>query len=81
MAKSIKVDTLIFGGIDTAVSVEWSLRDGFNRGYDVIFISDATASISKKKYESTLDNVKGYYGLWPQLKKQAICKNNKTLMK
>jgi ureidoacrylate peracid hydrolase len=61
--KSIKVDTLIFCGIDTAVSVESSLRDGFNRGYDVILISDATTSISKKKYESTLDNVKGYYGL------------------
>jgi ureidoacrylate peracid hydrolase len=61
--KSIKVDTLIFCGIDTAVSVESSLRDGFNRGYDVILISDATASISKKKFESTLDNVKGYYGL------------------
>ena len=61
--KSIKVDTLIFCGIDTAVSVESSLRDGFNRGYDVILISDATISISKKKYESTLDNVKGYYGL------------------
>jgi ureidoacrylate peracid hydrolase len=61
--KSIKVDTLVFCGIDTAVSVESSLRDGFNRGYDVILISDATISISKKKYESTLDNVKGYYGL------------------
>ena len=61
--KSIKIDTLIFCGIDTAVSVESSLRDGFNREYDVILISDATVSISKKKYESTLDNVKGYYGL------------------
>lgn len=45
--KSIKVDTLIVCGIDTAVSVESSLGDGFNRGYDVILISDATASISK----------------------------------
>jgi ureidoacrylate peracid hydrolase len=61
--KSIKVDTLVFCGIDTAVSVESSLRDGFNRGYDVILISDATISISKKKHESTLDNVKEYYGL------------------
>jgi len=61
--KSIKVDTLVFCGIDTAVSVESSLRDGFNRGYDVILISDATISISKKKYEATLDNVKEYYGL------------------
>src|ERR687883_2148005 len=39
--KSIKVDTLIFCGIDTAVSVESSLRDGFNRGYDVILTSNA----------------------------------------
>src|ERR687886_2800412 len=61
--KSIKVNTLIFCGIDTAVSVESSLRDGFNRGYDTVLISDATISISKKKYESTLDNVKEYYGL------------------
>ena len=52
--KSIKVDTLIFCGIDTAVSVESSLRDGFNREYDVILISDATASLSKKKYESKM---------------------------
>src|ERR671933_364160 len=61
--KSIKVDTLVFCGIDTAVSVESSLRDGFNRGYDVILISDATASINKMRYESTLENVKEYYGL------------------
>src|SRR5918911_2499084 len=61
--KSIKVDTLIFCGIDAAISVESSLRDAFNRGYDVILISDATASIDKVRYESTLDNVKEYYGL------------------
>jgi ureidoacrylate peracid hydrolase len=61
--KSIKVDTLIFCGIDAAISVESTLRDAFNRGYDVILISDATASIDKVRYESTLDNVKEYYGL------------------
>src|ERR671933_1216499 len=61
--KSIKVDTLIFCGIDTAVSVESSLRDAFNRGYDVILISDATASINKMRYESALENVKEHYGL------------------
>jgi ureidoacrylate peracid hydrolase len=61
--KSIKVDTLIFCGIDTAISVDSSLRDAFNRGYDVILISDATASINKTRYESTLDKVKEYYEL------------------
>ena len=61
--KSVKVDTLVFCGIDTSISVESSLRDAFNLGYDVILISDATASIIEKHYQSTLENVRGYYGL------------------
>ena len=60
---SLKINTLIFCGIDTSICVETSLRDGFNKGYDVILISDATASSNKKHYESTLENVKGYYGI------------------
>ena len=61
--RSLKIDTLIFCGIDTSICVETSLRDAFNIGYDVILISDATASNNKKHYESTLENVKGYYGI------------------
>lgn len=61
--RSIGVDTLIFCGIDTSICVESSLRDAFNIGYDVILISDATTSNNKKHYESTLENVKEYYGL------------------
>ena len=61
--KSIGVDTLIFCGIDTSISVESSLREAFNVGYNVILISDATASNNKKHYESTIENVKEYYGL------------------
>ena len=61
--RSIGVDTLIFCGIDTSICVETSLRDAFNIGYDVILISDATASSNKKHYESTIEHVKDYYGL------------------
>ena len=61
--KSARIDTLIFCGIDTSISVESSLRDAFNLGYDVILMSDATASNIEKHYQSTLENVKGYYGL------------------
>ena len=43
--------------------METSLRDAFNIGYDIVLISDATASSNEKHYESTLDNVRGYYGL------------------
>jgi ureidoacrylate peracid hydrolase len=61
--KSARIDTLIFSGLDTSISVESSLRDAFNLGYDVILMSDATASNIEKHYQSTLENVKGYYGL------------------
>ena len=61
--RSLNIDTLIFCGIDTSICVETSLRDAFNIGYDVVLISDATASNNKKHYESTLENVKGYYGI------------------
>ena len=66
--KSLGIDTLIFSGIDTSICVETSLRESFNIGYDIILISDATASSNRKHYESTLDNVRGYYGLVMELK-------------
>lgn len=61
--KSLGVDTLVFCGIDTSICVETSLRDGFNNGYDVILVSDATASGNAKHFESTLEVVRDYYGL------------------
>jgi ureidoacrylate peracid hydrolase len=61
--RSLGVDTLIFCGIDTSICVETSLRDAFNIGYDVVLISDATASSNSKHFESTLENVRGYYGI------------------
>jgi len=61
--KSLGVDTIVFCGIDTSICVEASLRDAFNNGYDVVLISDATASGSRKHFESTLEIVRDYYGL------------------
>jgi len=66
--RSLNIDTLIFCGIDTSICVETSLRDAFNIGYDVVLISDATSSNNKKHYESTLENVKGYYGIVMDMK-------------
>ncbi|MDQ3947555.1 MAG: cysteine hydrolase, partial [Thermoproteota archaeon] len=58
---SIGIDTLVFCGINTSICVEASLRDAFNNGYDVILISDATASGNIKHSESTLEIVRDYY--------------------
>lgn len=61
--QSIQVNTLIFCGIDTSICVETSLRDAFNIGYDVILVSDATASGNRKHYETTIERVRDYYGI------------------
>ena len=57
------INLLVFTGIDTSICVETSLRDGFNIGYDVMVISDATASGDERHYETTLERVRDYYGL------------------
>jgi ureidoacrylate peracid hydrolase len=57
------INLLFFTGIDTSICVETSLRDGFNIGYDVAVISDATASGHEDHYETTLERVRDYYGL------------------
>jgi ureidoacrylate peracid hydrolase len=61
--KSLEVDTLVFAGVDTSICVESSLRDGFNRGWDVILLSDLTASLNDHFYQTTLDEVNENYGL------------------
>jgi ureidoacrylate peracid hydrolase len=61
--KEAKADTLILCGVDTSICVETSLRDAFNLGYDVILISDATASMDARRYECTLDDVRRFFGL------------------
>ena len=43
-----------------SICVETSLRDGFNIGYDVILISDATASGIKKHYDTTIERSSDY---------------------
>ena len=63
MLQSQSINFLIFTGIDTSICVETSLREGFNTGYDVAIISDATASGNKRHYETTLERVRDYYGI------------------
>ena len=63
MLQSQGINLLVFAGIDTSICVETSLREGFNIGYDVMIISDATASGDKRHYETTLERVRDYYGI------------------
>ncbi len=79
--KSLGVDTLVFCGIDTSICVETSLRDGFNNGYDVILISDATASGNRKHFESTLEVVREYYGIVMDIAEFAGCAAQEPVQK
>lgn len=60
--KSNYVDTIIFTGVDTGICVENTLTDGFNSGYDVILIEDATASSWPEIGKATIMKVRGSYG-------------------
>jgi ureidoacrylate peracid hydrolase len=63
LLRELEIDSVIFCGIDTSMCVETSLRDAFNIGFDVMVISDATASMNPRRYECTLDDVRSFYGL------------------
>jgi len=61
--RALGIDTIVFSGVDTSICVESSLRDAFNRGWDVILISDATASLSDEAYKTTLSEIRDNFGL------------------
>lgn len=61
--EALDINTIVFAGVDTSICVETSLRDAFNQGYDVILISDATASGNKESYNTTLQRIRDYYGV------------------
>ena len=77
--RSLRIDSIIFSGIDTSICVEASLHDAFNHGYDVVLISDTTASNNLNHYNSTLDKIRDYYGLVMNLEEFVgeFGKNNK----
>lgn len=61
--RDLKIDTVFICGVDTSICVETSLRDAFNLGYDVILVSDATASMDARRYKCTLEDVQNFFGL------------------
>jgi ureidoacrylate peracid hydrolase len=60
--RSAYVDTLIITGVDTGICVDNTLMDGFNLGYDIILVEDATASSWKNMAKATVMKVRGSYG-------------------
>ena len=61
--KALRADTIVFTGIDTYICVESTVRDAFNKGYDVILLKDCVASRNQKHHENTLEQIAEAYGL------------------
>jgi ureidoacrylate peracid hydrolase len=61
--ESIGADTIIFTGVDTCICVENSLREGFNKGWDIILVEDAVASSWQNLHEASLEMVRASFGL------------------
>jgi ureidoacrylate peracid hydrolase len=69
--RALRINTIIFSGVDTSICVETSLTDGFNEGYDIILISDVTSSANKEHYNTTPERVRHYYGMVMDLERLA----------
>ena len=57
------VKSLIFGGIDTAVCVDSTLRHAFHLGYYVVLARDICGSDQADRHESALKLLGTFYGL------------------
>jgi ureidoacrylate peracid hydrolase len=61
--KALRADTIVFTGIDTYVCVESTVRDAFNKGYDVILLKDCVASRNPKHHSDSIEQIAEAYGL------------------
>lgn len=51
------IGTLVLGGIATNMGVESTARDAYERGYEQVFVEDATASFSEEMHAFTFKNI------------------------
>jgi nicotinamidase-related amidase len=71
MMRSRGITTLIFTGIATEIGIESSARDGSNRGFYPVVVSDCVSSMDKDAHERSLRN----------LDKIIIVKNSAEILK
>ncbi|MBI4565602.1 MAG: cysteine hydrolase [Planctomycetes bacterium] len=61
--RALRLNTLILCGVDTYICVESTLRDAFNRGYDIVLAEDAVASTRPDLHRATIEGVRDAFGL------------------
>lgn len=60
--RELNVKTLVLTGLATDICVQHTAADAFFRGYKVIVVSDATASLTPERHERALNYMKEVYG-------------------
>jgi ureidoacrylate peracid hydrolase len=50
-------------GVGTNVCVESTARDGFMLDYNIVFLSDCTATGKVEAHEATLANMRNHFGI------------------
>ncbi|MEM0232476.1 MAG: isochorismatase family cysteine hydrolase [Candidatus Nezhaarchaeales archaeon] len=62
LLRELNVKSLILTGVATDICVLHTAADAFFRGYEVIVVSDATASLARDRHERALNYMKEVYG-------------------
>ena len=61
--RSRGINSVILTGLTTNVCVETTARGAFMRDYNVVFVSDCTASHEPELHDATLKNIDKYFGV------------------
>jgi ureidoacrylate peracid hydrolase len=61
--RTYKVENLIMTGVASNVCVESTARHGYMLDYNIVFLSDCSASYSKDAHEMALHNIGSYFGV------------------
>ena len=62
MLHQLGVDTVVISGVMTNICCETTARSAFVRDFDVIFLSDGTATSSESMHDATLKNIAYGFG-------------------
>jgi ureidoacrylate peracid hydrolase len=61
--RTLGIKTLVMTGVGTNVCVESTARDGYMRDYNIVFLSDCTATSSQAAHVATLENIRQFFGI------------------
>lgn len=61
--RSMGTRTVIMTGVGTAVCVALTAFDGYQRDYNIVFLSDCTGAYTREDHENTLEMIARLYGV------------------